>query len=223
MDHLSVCARKAVINRRLFVSWILATWLGWLVGIPLIVVFALVGEAVGIGGAQFLVGAGMGTGVGLMQARIIRRLTNKSALWICSCIVGLAVPFLITDISKFAKLNVPYSLLVIITFGGLIIGGWQMLILRSRIRRAGWWMVASALAWTLAAATSAIADFLPRSHLLRGIWGALAYLGIVAAGGLILGLVTGACLVWMFRGESAVEQVVGREHGSPLSQPGRLI
>ncbi len=31
------------------------------------------------------------------------------------------------------------------------------------------------------------------------IWGALAYLGIVAAGGLILGLVTGICLAWMFQ------------------------
>jgi hypothetical protein len=195
-----------MINRRLFVSWICATWLGWLLGIPFIIVLALVGEAVGIGGAQFLVGAGMGAGVGLMQARIIRRIINKSVLWICSCTVGLGLPFLITDVSKVAGLQIPYSLFASITVGGLIIGGWQMLILRSHVvRRTGSWMVASALGWTLAAGTSAVADSLPRSHVLRGIWGAVAYLGIVAAGGLILGLVTGPCLVWMFRGESAVE------------------
>lgn len=202
-----------MINRRLFVSWIGATWLGWLLGIPLIIVLALVGEAVGIGGAQFLVGAGMGTGVGLMQARVVRRIISKSALWICSCAVGLGLPFLITDISKVAGVRIPYSLFVAITVGGLIIGGWQMLILRSHARRAGSWMVASALGWTLAAGTSAVADSLPRSHFLRGIWGAVAYLGIVTGGGLVLGLVTGVCLVWMLRGESVVEPVVATERG----------
>ena len=188
-----------MINRRLFVSWIWATWLGWLLGIPFIIVLALLGEAVGIGGAQFLVGVGMGAGVGLMQARILRRLINRSALWICSCVVGLGLPFLITDVSRVAGLVIPYSLVVSITVGGLISGGWQMLILRSRVRRTGSWMVASALGWTLAAGTSAVADSLSRSHFFRGIWGAIAYLGIVASGGLILGLVTGASLVRMFR------------------------
>lgn len=193
-----------MIDRRLFISWVRATWLGWVLGIPFIIVLALVGEAVGIGGAQVLVGVGMGASVGLMQGRIIKKILNQSALWIWSCIVGLGVPFLMTDLAKVAGLNIPYSLLGAITIGGLIAGGWQTLILRSHIRRAGSWMMASALGWTLAAGISATADSLPRSHSLRGIWGALAYLGIVAAGGLILGLVTGACLAWMFRHESAV-------------------
>jgi hypothetical protein len=191
-----------MIDRRLFASWIRATWLGWLIGIPFIIVFALAGEAVGIGGAQVLVGAGMGTGVGLMQGRIIRSIVGKSALWIWSCILGLGAPFLMTDIAKVAGFDIPYSLLVSIAIGGLIVGGWQTLILRSHTHRAGSWMMASALGWTLAAGTSAIADRLSRSHSLRGIWGAVAYLGIVAAGGLILGLVTGGCLAWMFRPES---------------------
>ena len=67
-----------MIDRKLFVSWILATWVGWLLGIPIIIVLALIGEAVHIGGAQFLVGAGMGTGIGLMQALVIRRTLHKS-------------------------------------------------------------------------------------------------------------------------------------------------
>ena len=46
-----------------------ATWAGWLLGIPFIIILALMGEAVGIGGSQFLVGAGMGTGTGLLQSR----------------------------------------------------------------------------------------------------------------------------------------------------------
>lgn len=193
-----------IIDRKLFVSWIRATWLGWLLGIPFIIVLALIGEAVGIGGSQVLVGAGMGTGVGLMQGRIIRRRIDKFAPWIWSCILGLGAPFLVTDIAKVAGLPITYSLLVSVAVGGLIVGAWQMLILRSHIRRTGVWMMASAAGWMLAAGTSAIADSQLRSHSIRGIWGAVAYLGMVAAGGLILGFVQGACLAWMFRYESAV-------------------
>jgi hypothetical protein len=193
-----------MIDRRLFLSWIRATWLGWLLGIPFIIVLALVGEAVGIGGAQVMVGAGMGAGVGLMQGRLIRSIIGKPALWIWSCILGLGAPFLMMDIAKIAGFDIPYSLLVYIVIGGLIVGGWQALILRSHIPGTGLWMMASALGWTLAAGTSAIADSLSRSHSIRGIWGAVAYLGLVAAGGLILGLVTGWCLAWMFRQKSAV-------------------
>ena len=192
-----------MIDRKLFLSWIRTTWIGWLLGIPIIIVLALIGEAVHMGGAQVLVGAGMGTGIGLMQGRVIRSILHKSTLWIWSCIIGLGAPFLLTDISKLVGWNLPYSLPVSIGLGGLIIGSWQEIILRSRLRKTGWWIVASALGWTLAAGTSAIADS-PRSRAIRGIWGAVAYLGIVAAGGLILGRVTGLCLAWLFRsGESS--------------------
>jgi hypothetical protein len=192
------------IDRRLVIRWVRATWFGWLLGIPVIIVLALVGEAVGIGGAQVLVGAGMGTGIGIMQGRMIRSMLPKWGTWIWSCVVGLAVPFLVTDIAKAAGWNVAYSLFVSVAVGGLIAGGWQAIILRTRFRKTLLWVVASALGWTLAAGTSAVADPLSRSHALRGLWGAVVYLGIVAAGGLILGLVTGVCLAWMFQHEHAV-------------------
>lgn len=192
-----------MIDRKLFGPWIRATWLGWLLGIPIIIALALIGEAVHIGGAQFLVGAGMGTGVGLIQGRIIRRILDKSALWICSCIVGLAAPFLLTDLSKFVGWNLPYSLPAAIALGGLIIGGWQALILRLRVGQTGWWVVTSALGWALAAGTAALADASPL-HAIRGIPGALAYLVMIAAGGLVLGIVQGFGLAWLLRNEPAV-------------------
>jgi hypothetical protein len=185
------------IDRRLVLRWVRATWFGWLLGIPVIIVLALVGEAVGIGGAQVLVGAGMGAGIGLMQSRVIRNVLPKSGAWICSCIVGLGAPFLVTDIAKVAGRNVGYSLFACVAAGGLISGGWQALILRTRFRKTLWWLVASALGWMLAAGTSAVAEPISRLPALRGLWGAVVYLGIVAAGGLIIGLVTGVCLAWM--------------------------
>src|SRR5262245_14229103 len=63
-----------VADRSPLLSWVGATCVGWLLGVPIIFVFALIGEAVGIGGTQVLVGAGMGAGIGLMQALALRRL-----------------------------------------------------------------------------------------------------------------------------------------------------
>ena len=41
-------------------AWRRATTGGWLLGVPMIVVLALIGETVGLGGTQTLVGVGMG-------------------------------------------------------------------------------------------------------------------------------------------------------------------
>jgi hypothetical protein len=191
-----------MIDWKLFLLWVRATWLGWLLGIPLVIAFALLGEAVGIGGVQVLVGAGMGAGIGLMQGRFIRNVLHQSVSWIWSCVVGLSAPFLVTDISKAIGVGLPYSLPVAVAVGGLIAGGWQAVLLRLWLRNRGSWVVASALGWALAAGTAAVADVLSRSRALRGLWGALAYLGIVVAGGLVLGLVTGICLAWMYRSAS---------------------
>ncbi|MGH7469330.1 MAG: hypothetical protein ACRENP_15365 [Longimicrobiales bacterium] len=70
---------------------------------------ALLGETIGIGGAQVLVGAGMGTGVGLLQMRVMRNVVHRSAPWFWSCVAGLALPFLATDIAKAAGSSVPIA------------------------------------------------------------------------------------------------------------------
>src|SRR5262249_7975291 len=104
--------------RHIFRRWVLATWGGWVLGVPLIAGLALIGEAVGVGGAQFIVGMGMGAGVGLMQARIMRRVLPKTAPWFWSCAVGLGVPFLVADIAKAAAWNYTYSLHISVALGG---------------------------------------------------------------------------------------------------------
>ena len=133
-----------------FGQWVRATWAGWILGIPLIVALALAGEAAGIGGAQVFVGAGMGMGIGFMQRRAMKGVLHQSGPWLWSCVVGLAVPFLVTDVAKAVGWNLRYSLHASVAFGGLIVGAWQALILRQRFRKTGSWVVASALGWTLA-------------------------------------------------------------------------
>lgn len=186
-------------ERNVFYQWVRATWAGWVLGIPLIAALALIGEAIGIGGVQVLVGVGMGMGIGLMQGRVIRNVLHRFAPWFWSCVVGLGLPFLVVDIAKAAHWNFPYSLYASIAFAGLIVGVWQAFLLRSHFLNTGWWVAASVVGWNLAAGMAAVADGLFRSRSIRGLWGALAYLGIIAGGGLILGLVTGITLVWFPR------------------------
>src|SRR5689334_4848194 len=112
-------------------SWVAATWGGWLLAVPVIAALALVGEAIGIGGSQTLVGAGVGCAVGFTQGRAVRRrLEMKFAPWFWSCVVGLTVPFLATDLSHYAGITVPYSLPLCVTIGGLITGSLQARALR---------------------------------------------------------------------------------------------
>jgi hypothetical protein len=188
---------------KVFHQWVRATWAGWVLGVPFVIALALIGEAVGIGGVQVLVGVGMGAGIGLMQGRAIRSVLHRVAPWFWSCVVGLGLPFLAWDIAKAARWDFPYSLYISVALGGLIVGIWQAFLLRSHLHSTGWWVVASVVGWNLAAGTAAIADGLSRSRSLRGLWGALAYLGIIAGGGLILGLVTGITLVWLLRQKPA--------------------
>src|SRR5690554_6775967 len=114
MAHLS--------GRRLYSRWIKATWLGWILGVPCIAGLALLGELVGLGGTQVMVGAGMGVGVGLTQGRAIRGILPRAAPWFWSCVGGLALPFLVTDIARVADWNLGYSLYGAVAIAGVTAG-----------------------------------------------------------------------------------------------------
>jgi hypothetical protein len=181
-------------HARLLRRWVRATWGGWLLGIPCIIALALAGEAVGIGGSQVLVGAGMGAGVGFLQGRVMRDLIGRSGPWAWSTAVGLALPLLAFDLARAAGRDWPFSLYPCVAIGGLLVGAWQARLLRPHFRRTGSWTAASAVGWFLAAGAAALADAGRVSQSIRGIAGALLFLAIVAFGGLVLGLVTGAAL-----------------------------
>lgn len=185
---------------RLFGQWVRATWAGWALGVPCIIVLALAGEAVGIGGVQVLVGAGMGMGVGIMQGRALKIMLQAFAPWFWSCVIGLSAPFLVMDIAQALGRPIPYSLEAYVALGGLIAGVCQWRLLRSRFHGAGWWVLASALGWGLAALAAAFAN----TQKLRGIWGALLFLAIAIGGGVILGAVTGLALARLLRVKTTV-------------------
>lgn len=182
-----------------FPTWLRATWLGWVLGIPFVILFALLGEALGIGGAQVMVGLGMGAGVGLLQGRVLRGVLSRALPWTTASAVGLALPFLATDLASLRHWDLAYSLTWCVISGGLIAGAWQAWLLRSKVRGTGWWVVASAAGWALTALVASYGDRLSRSGTLRGLSGAALYLGTMSAGGLVLGLTTGVVIARLTR------------------------
>jgi hypothetical protein len=172
-------------------SWIGATTLGWILGVPLVAGLALIGESLGIGGVQVLVGAGMGLGVGLLQGRLVRRLGISWSHWVLACALGLSAPFLVWDVARKLGYDPRFALYLCVIAGGVLVGLWQARLLRARFVNAAAWVPASFIGWTLAAVSAGLSDQLTRTRSVRGIAGALLYLGLVAVGGPLLGWVTG--------------------------------
>jgi hypothetical protein len=175
-------------------KWARATWLGWILGVPVVILFAFIGEALRIGGSQVLIGLGMGTSVGVLQGLAIRRLIGRAAPWIWSSVIGLALPFLAADLLRASGRTSFYSIEIAVAAAGVIVGAWQAILLRPYSDRAWMWVVANVIGWTLAALTVYAADSQFRAPNVGGLVGALLYLGTIAAGGLLLGLVTGVAL-----------------------------
>lgn len=190
----------------IFASWLRSTFLGWLFGMFLTIIAVIAVDAIGIGGTQFLIGAGMGAGVGYVQSRALKRLFGESGQWLWLTILGMALPFVFFDLARALKFEIGYSLPLCVASGGVLVGVLQRNILRTHTERANWWIPASAAGWLLAAGTAllndAFLDDILRQHL-RGVMGALVYLSVILSGGLALGAVTGGVLNRMLRPRSS--------------------
>jgi hypothetical protein len=172
-------------------GWTIATWLGWILGIPILIGLAAMLDGLGFEMIQFPVGLGMGLGVGLLQARLVRRLGVSIADWITSCAAGLTVPFAAFDVGTRFGYYHAHALYLSVALGGLIVGTWQAYLLRPHLRVAGAWVIASALGWMAASGSVVLGEVLFRARPLEGIPGALAVLGAFMVGGVILGAITG--------------------------------
>lgn len=172
-------------------SWIRATTLGWLVGLVLVVVLAAAWDTMG-GEAQFMVGAGIGAGVGYMQARVVRAWAGRSQAWFWASTMGMGMPFVLWDVVSAAGVKAFFSLPVCVLLGGLLTGGLQQRLLRSQFERTAWWIVSCGVGWGLPAGIIALGD----SGHLPPAFGFLSTI-IIFLGGLIVGAVTGKTLQWM--------------------------
>lgn len=187
-------SESAQSNRRLFTRWVRATFLGWLLGFVVVIVLALAWDMIG-GGAQFMVGVGMGAGVGYMQSRVVGEWADSPRRWLWASIIGMGAPFVLWDLSVLVGFEFVFSLPLSVLMGGLLVGILQWSLLRPHSDRAAWWVLASTAGWALPAGAIALGDL----NLIPAPWGELLSLGAMFFGGLILGAVTGRALLWVLR------------------------
>jgi hypothetical protein len=181
-----------VVDPHFFARWLRGTFYGWLLGFVLVILGALAGGAIGMGESQFIVGVGMGAGVGFVQARTAKRWLDAPWRWTGASLLGLGAPFIAIDLLGLTGVETPNFVPVWVLAGGLLAGWLQRGLLRRVSGRSGWWVAASGAGWTLAAVPAMIGGLLPRSP-----WVALVNLVLILSGGLILGAVTGGALVRM--------------------------
>ena len=180
----------ASVGWRFWLEWFLACLAGFVVGIPLFIGLSLLfGDQPGPAVVQdAATGVIHGAEFGIAQWLILRRQGHKVGWWVVASIVGFAIGFPLTK-TLFGELS--SGLLVAGGAGavvGAIAGALQWLVLRGQVVRAGWWVLASALAWMVSAvlgdvgALAAGVDFV--ADLLRVILGAA---------------LTGVGMVWLLR------------------------
>jgi hypothetical protein len=82
-------------------------------------------------------------------------------------------------------------------FDGAVTGVFQWLVLRRRVGRAGWWIVASSIGWS--AGVVAVAATPDLGELFSGALATVASLFLPAmVGGALYGAITGLALAWLF-------------------------
>lgn len=115
---------------KFWLQWVVLTSIGWLLRSAVLFV-------------------GMGLGIGIAQRIPLRTKLNRAAWWIFASIVGFTVGAIPVAIAILvASFDTSLSNRTAITFvllgGGVmgVVGGLgQWIVLRSRVRRAGWWVL----------------------------------------------------------------------------------
>jgi hypothetical protein len=174
--------------------WSKATFIGWLLGVFLILLLSSLLDAAGIEHMQFYLGVGMGAGVGLSQWWFFRNFINLKSSWIWASLFGMGLPFIILD--EMRTDAIANKLIFGVAFGGLTTGFIQFMILRKQSATAYLWIIACVIGWTLAGLTMLVIDYTMTIKTTGSVNLLLALLNllIILSGGLILGVCTGITL-----------------------------
>jgi hypothetical protein len=184
----------AVIRREksLFSLWVVANSAGWVLGIIVVIALATLQESTHVGNAVYL-GAGMGWSVGFAQWLIARKWFDATSRWMWASTIGIATPFLFADLVRMRDLS-SFVLPVLSAAGGLLSGLMQRNSLRSHSARSDRWVVVSAVAWMCPAL---LVEFIAVPRHPRTTLESVRNIGSLGLGGVVLGAVTGAALVWL--------------------------
>jgi len=174
-------------------KWLWYTTAGWFTGFVFSLLIGLPLEAIGIGN-QSMIGIGMGAGVGLLQARLVRRYGISAKDWFWTTFSGMSIPYITYDVLAVKIKLVPEEVLPFATaIGSLMVGGLQYhYLLKSISKKSTSWILLTCAGWTLAhISLSALnPNFIKQFHL-PVILQFIFAVTIIVCGGPLLGLITG--------------------------------
>ena len=186
------------IGQRYLIQWVLATFGGWLLGIVAVLLLSELSDAVHMGN-QFAVGLGMGLSVGFAQWRIARKWFSATSEWMWYSAVAMALPFILTDVMAISWPSDERFLLVQAALGASLLGLLEWRILRSRSMRAHWWISTCIIGWMVPTA----GIFLTITGHPSSPTAIIFNIGVIAFGGIVLGIVTGAMLAWILQSRTS--------------------
>lgn len=169
-------------------TWIRATALGWLLGVPAVILLSVLAESLGAEHLNTPVGAGMGLGLGIAQWFALRRHLSRATRWIAATAPGLAAPFAVSDLARVANLGLPYSLYVAAPIGGVLMAIGQAFLVRTIGVRPVTWVVATVVGWGAACGAIGVADWMFQHRVVAGVAGMWSYLSLLCLGGVFLGI-----------------------------------
>lgn len=135
-------------------KWIIATIIGWFGGFVAVVIFALIGESIGLPSTQFFVGIFIGLGIGWRQQLILNKVLDAKTRWMIMGTLGMSLPFIIVDFGTTLFPDaIDWSLNLAVISGALLSGILQFIELKKYNQNAWWWIFINLLAWTAAMGT----------------------------------------------------------------------
>ncbi len=175
-------------------KWIKAIAIGWLSGIILVLLLAMLFEGTGIHNMQFFMGTGMGAGVGFMQWRALRKIIAINKNWILAAIAGMSIPFLFFDLLQiFAGIKLgPNYILYSVCIAALLTGILQSFTLKKFTPAANLWIVANIIGWIAATLTFLSINY-TKQVFSNNMVIFFVNIAVMLAGGFVFGFIT-----WMF-------------------------
>ena len=142
-------ADRGLLGWRLWLWWVLASSVGWVLGLAggFAAGFAIGGAVSGIA-SQSAFGAVLGASIGTLQWVVLRRQIARAGWWVLATALGMGVGFAliraVTPAVTGALGGSPIYGLVNGSLVGTLAGTLQWLVLRKQSSRACWWVLTSA-------------------------------------------------------------------------------
>lgn len=177
--------------------WTLMTFLGWLLGVFLIVLFSGITDFFGLNEYQFVVGTGMATGVCLIQWLYLKRVFPISINWMFAGLCGMTIPFLVVDL--ILPHTFRYALILSTASGSVLYSFLQYFQLRKHFSGALIWVPVTAVGWMASVGLL----WLINSTMSWNKSGILVFfvvivnLILILGGGAIVGIIQGIAWKWI--------------------------